>query len=1522
MNTRLFRVANLLAILLILLAVAGCRRGVEIGELQTKSESVESGDVASVQVEIELAAGELVVSGGAAELLEADFTYNVAEMEPEVNYGGDNLTITHPEVRIVGALADRDDYRNEWDLRFNDDVPMEMLVNLAAGRSDLTLGSLAVTSLGMKAGAGDVSVHLTGVPSLAQLDFEMGAGTLLMDLTGDWTDDLNADITGGVGEMTLRLPGSVGVRVDVEGGIGSVNASNLAKDGDSYTNEAYGESEVTLQFNITSAVGKINLEAEPAPAAAEAAPAAEAPADEEETQEEEVAVFDEELAAQLQAVLEAAVASPDTNYPGVVLHVNSPELGSWSGAAGLGQVETSTPMRPHDKFRAGSLTKPFISVVILQLVEEGLFSLDDPTTAVLPESITNKFANSDQITVRMLLNHTGGLPDFMNLAGPEIVADLTKVWEEEEFLDFAAAQEPWFAPGEAQGYSNTDYTLLGMIIEEATGQSWREEMRQRIFEPLNLENTLLPEPDDVTIPGDHAHGYSDFGAGIVDATELANASVVGAPGGQALVTNAEDLARFVTAVAAGELFQEAGTMGEMLTFVDWPDGNPLSPYVDAYGLGLMQAPFGSGIEGVGHSGDTEGGYHGFVFYLPAQDMTISGGVNTPDERAGFLLVPRALEVLVPGYSAPEQPAQAGAGAEQPDLGAALQGLLDDQVQEQGILGLAMAMQLADGTVVGGGSGYSDPAENEAWGVDTQTLAGSVTKLFTAAVIMQLVEEGKLSLDDTIDTWFPDQPNAEEITVRMLLSHNSGIARYVTIPEVREKAAEVWAPMDLVTEANKAGPVGEPGGSEGHYSNANFILLALIAEEITGNSWDQEVESRIIDALDLKDTLYPGAEGFPDTVVGGYTRIEAGYENQLGTEHPSFGWSAGALVSTVSDLTTFTSALFNGDLFKSEETLNQMLEPLVPVDLGGGFVVQYGLGPARADVDGGPIWGHAGDAIGYAAFAGYDPATGSVVAAAVNTHGGDVLGPSIAALQYLRSVQPGSQDPAESGNVYQDPEGRFSITLVGDWTPLETDGTYVQVAYADAPLVLSLVTVETDDLEGGVDVALRQVGLDPAALTETDRGAWDKWGSIFYTMGDGQGVGVLGQTSDGTSYYFVATGPEDLTHNPPEDALETIQGFSLSGAEGSLPSSVEAFESYVNSFAGIRPPGLSMAIGLGEDVIYEQGFGMADGPREMAATSDTVYHWASVTKAVTAVAIMQLREQGLIDLDAPISDYLDYFPAEYPITVRHLLTHSSGLPEPADFLMVNLRLEGQPLPDFDTVDREFYEGVSNLMFEPGSQSAYVNPDYVTLGQVVAAVSGQPYVEYVQEHILEPLGMTNTDFTYSNEFMEANAAGAAVPVAEAEALVPLMDEARGLGDGADFFRETDENYAWMNHYIVGESAGGGLMGPPTEMIRFGQMMLNEGELDGVRLLTPESVALFQEVQSANSGEPLGIGLAWHFGEDDVHPYIEHDGGGAGIQTKLRLYMKDGIALAIMANGAGFDRNELADAAANVVFSTMGQ
>jgi D-alanyl-D-alanine carboxypeptidase len=357
--------------------------------------------------------------------------------------------------------------------------------------------------------------------------------------------------------------------------------------------------------------------------------------------------FDEELAIQLQAALQDAVDNPETHFPGALLYVSSPELGTWTGATGLGNIETDTAMRPDDKFRAGSLVKPLISVVILQLVEEGQFSLDDPMTAVLQESTTAKFADGDQITVRMLLNHTSGIAEWVNDAVyAEALTNPEKVWEVDEFLDLAAAKEPDYPPGEGWAYTNTDYTLLGLVIEQATGRSWRAEIRERVIEPLDLENTLLPEPSDHSIPGNHAHGYFFYEGQVFDVSYV-DPSMAGAAGGHALVTTVTDLARFLDAVLAGELFQNSGTLDEMLAYVDAAEG--FEPWAVGYGLGLEVFEFPNGVKGLGHTGGTAG-YIADVVHLPAQDITITGSWNFQEYFEMYLTL---LEILVPGYTAPE-----------------------------------------------------------------------------------------------------------------------------------------------------------------------------------------------------------------------------------------------------------------------------------------------------------------------------------------------------------------------------------------------------------------------------------------------------------------------------------------------------------------------------------------------------------------------------------------------------------------------------------------------------------------------------------------------------------------------------------------------------------------------------------------------------------------------------------------------------------------------------------------------------
>jgi D-alanyl-D-alanine carboxypeptidase len=351
-----------------------------------------------------------------------------------------------------------------------------------------------------------------------------------------------------------------------------------------------------------------------------------------------------DVSSQLQAALEAAVESPDTTFPGTLLCVRSPEFGPWRGAAGLGEVETGTAMRPDDKFRAGSVMKPFVAVAVLQLVEGGRFSLDDPLPAVLPDSVTVRFAASDEITVRMLLNHSSGIPDWLTDAAiAEIGANPARVRHVDEYLQLAAVQEPYFPPGQGFTYSNTDYNLLGLLIERATGRSWREEVRQRVIEPLHLEDTLLPEPGDLSIPGNYAHGYMDMGAGLLDLSQV-DPSMAGAAGGHALVATTMDLARFLDAVLAGDLFQEAATLDEMLTLVDTPEGASPSGLAVGYGLGVMKYVLPGDIEMLGHAGGTAG-YQCFVYNLPAQGIVISGAMTSMQSDEMQFIFP-ALEILI------------------------------------------------------------------------------------------------------------------------------------------------------------------------------------------------------------------------------------------------------------------------------------------------------------------------------------------------------------------------------------------------------------------------------------------------------------------------------------------------------------------------------------------------------------------------------------------------------------------------------------------------------------------------------------------------------------------------------------------------------------------------------------------------------------------------------------------------------------------------------------------------------------
>jgi hypothetical protein len=211
----------------------------DVGKMQEEAKSVDPKNADSARAKFQMGAGELNVTGGADQLMEADFSYNVSEWKPKVSYdvsGGEGELVVKQGGSGSSNLTG--EARNEWEIRLNDELPTDLVVQLGAGESDLDLDSVALTGLKL----------------------QMGAGKTTVDLTGDYAQSFNSSIQGGVGEATVELPSEVGVKAKAQGGLGRINAEGLKRVGDAYVNDAYGESDVTLNVKIQGGVGEINLE--------------------------------------------------------------------------------------------------------------------------------------------------------------------------------------------------------------------------------------------------------------------------------------------------------------------------------------------------------------------------------------------------------------------------------------------------------------------------------------------------------------------------------------------------------------------------------------------------------------------------------------------------------------------------------------------------------------------------------------------------------------------------------------------------------------------------------------------------------------------------------------------------------------------------------------------------------------------------------------------------------------------------------------------------------------------------------------------------------------------------------------------------------------------------------------------------------------------------------------------------------------------------------------------------------------
>ncbi|MEU4322484.1 serine hydrolase domain-containing protein [Nocardia fluminea] len=269
--------------------------------------------------------------------------------------------------------------------------------------------------------------------------------------------------------------------------------------------------------------------------------------------------------------------------------------------AGVGDRATGVPIpiEPPQQVRVGSVSKSFVAAIVLRLVAEGRIQLDEPIETYLPGSIAGDGIDGRAITVRQILQHRSGLPEFAD--APEIdeyrVALDRRTFAPTEQLAIALRRPAKFAPGARFSYTNTNYLIAAMLVERITGQPYADTLQDRIIRPLGLTGTYLPETGEHDIRGPHPRGYAPIDGIRTDVTRI-EPSVPWAAG--ALVSTGGDLNRYFLDLLAGKVLAEEELRQMLATSPTGVDSMP------EYGLGVMSAELSCGSRFVGHTGGITG----------------------------------------------------------------------------------------------------------------------------------------------------------------------------------------------------------------------------------------------------------------------------------------------------------------------------------------------------------------------------------------------------------------------------------------------------------------------------------------------------------------------------------------------------------------------------------------------------------------------------------------------------------------------------------------------------------------------------------------------------------------------------------------------------------------------------------------------------------------------------------------------------------------------------------------------------
>lgn len=318
--------------------------------------------------------------------------------------------------------------------------------------------------------------------------------------------------------------------------------------------------------------------------------------------------------------------------------------GLWIGSSGKSDLASGIDMQPCNRFPIASITKVFTAAAIFRYVDAGLISLDDPVRQWLKEDIVSKLANTDQATIRQLLNHTSGIPDYYSLQYQlDILNEEYNNWQHEDILEYAYGLQSTGSPGSSYYYSNSNFLLLGLILEEVSGLSLDRVYEENIFNPLNLTSAYFGKED--PLPGDEVKGYADlYGNDQFVESEFLYKDELGTGDG-GIVINIKDLLVFFESLMNGSLISNE-SLNQMTDWFDLPGDWGYDKVGHFHnGLGLMKFTTSQG-DAVGHTGSIFG-FFTIAQYFPEQDAAFILLSNTAsyDNEPKYDIYHQSLDVM-------------------------------------------------------------------------------------------------------------------------------------------------------------------------------------------------------------------------------------------------------------------------------------------------------------------------------------------------------------------------------------------------------------------------------------------------------------------------------------------------------------------------------------------------------------------------------------------------------------------------------------------------------------------------------------------------------------------------------------------------------------------------------------------------------------------------------------------------------------------------------------------------------------